>query len=372
MDDFYKILGVNEDADVNDIKKKYRQLAKELHPDKGGNEEEFKKVTSAYETLSDPAKRQEYDLKRKHPGGHFQSGFDPNSIFDEFVKRFNYGGFSNQTSQTQRGNDVRINLTLTLEECAHGVSKKIKYNRSVHCSTCQGSGAKNKNSYSKCNNCNGHGFTSEISQNIFGGLSRQIIPCSHCSGKGKVIHDPCKDCTGHGIVSKEETIDINIPAGVVSEMAFRLEDKGNYIQGSNLPGAMLIVIVELEHDKFTRIENDIYYDLFISIPDAIFGNDSVPVPTLDGLVMIKIDPGSENGKILRLGGKGVPNMDKSHPAGDMYIYVNIYIPKDLSPEDKKYFNKIKANSAFAVTDEKTLNSRGIFKRIKEFSHLKNN
>lgn len=370
MEDLYKILGVDEGASNEDIKKRYRELAKKLHPDKGGNEEEFKKVSGAYDILSDENKRKEYDAQKRMGGhefnfGHF-SHFGENHGMDDFFNKF----FNSRKTQSfSRGEDIRITISVTLKEVLTGIDKKIKYNRQFNCSTCSGTGAKDSNSFKVCGTCSGSGYIFEVQQTMFGGMAQTIQICPTCFGSKKTIADKCISCNGDGLVSKEESLDINVPPGVHHNMEFILSEKGNFKKNNGIAGNLIIRVIQKDDEQFTRVQNDIHSDVFISISDAILGNSELKIPTLESSVKINSDAGIESGHVYRLQGQGLPDFNNPHQRGDLYAHLSIYIPTNLNDEDKKIIQKIFTNKDYIPNNDKTKLLKGSLKKIKSFAKL---
>lgn len=371
MEDYYTILGVNKDASQDNIKKAYKKLVKIHHPDVGGSEVDFKKIAEAYEILSDVEKRRMYDMRGQQPVGGFPGGF---SSYDEMMANvFNQFGFdfgqSNRRSRSaERGADIRINMSFTLSEIAKGVVKKIKYKRNYHCSHCRGSGAKDGSEFMTCNVCQGSGQQIHISNSPLGRM-QTVSTCQGCKGEGRQIKEKCKNCQGNGVVNQDEIIDVSIPAGVSEGMSLELVDKGNYPKGSGPVGKLIIQITEEKHPELYRVNNHIHYDLFISIPDAILGNENIEIPIIDGRAKIKIEAGTENGKVLRLSGKGLPELNNTSVHGDMFVHVNVFIPKSLFEGDISKVEELKKSESFKVTNEKIQGIKGSFNRITEYKNL---
>lgn len=368
MDNYYEILGVPETASQDEIKKAYRKKAKELHPDKGGDENEFKKVTGAYDVLSDENKKINYDNQRKYGGQtHGFEGFPPGFGGSEFFSQF-FGqkhGRGRKNHNVIRGDDLGISLNLTLEELFTGIVKKIKFNKKNKCDKCKGTGAFDDSSYDTCTTCNGTGQNTHTTQTFFGGVQHVIISCNECGGEGKKVKKHCVNCAGSGLVDVEEILDVEIPKGVVGGMRFTLEQKGSFNRKSTIAGDLLVDINEMPHEKFKRINSDLHYDLFITIPDALLGKNDYVVPTIDGNVKINIEAGCEQGKTLRLQMKGMPIFNQNS-YGDLFLHINIYIPKNINQEEIKAFeNKIDFN-----VPEKHL-QKGAFAKMQEFYGLFN-
>jgi len=348
--DYYQILGLNRDADVNDIKKAYRKLAMEYHPDKNpGNpkaEEKFKELGEAYAVLSDPQKKREYDQfgragTRGGAGGF--SGFggagqDPFEIFREvfgggFADIFGMSGDGRRRSTVQRGSDLQVRLKLELEEIGKGVSKKIKLKKMITCERCNGSGAKSGTSTITCPECQGRGEVA-YRQGFFA-ISRT---CGRCLGEGRIIEHPCPVCNGEGRVRGETTIDVEIPAGVAEGQYLTVRGAGNAGPRNGPNGDVLVIIEEKPHDQFQRHGFDILYELSVSFPQAALG-DEVEVPTLTGKARITIAPGTQSGKILRMRGKGIPHLN-SNAVGDQLIRITVFTPTKLTDKDKELLREM--------------------------------
>lgn len=367
-EDLYQLIGVSEDATLDEIKKAYRKKAKELHPDKGGDEEAFKKVSHAFDVLSDQKKRAQYDHQKKFGNqqqnfhGGFQGGFG-----ESFFSQFFHGGQQSHHQTIRKGEDISISLKLTIKEIYSGLLKRIKYARTTPCDACGGTGAYDNNSYTSCAGCQGSGQKIMMGQSFFGGQTRFIKECDECNGTGKSISKNCETC--HGTCTKhiDEFLDLQIPKGIHGGMSFSISEKGNFAKGANISGDLIVNIIEIQDEKFSRLGDDLHCDLFVTIPDSVLGNDHLTIETLDGTVKISLNPGTEPGKTLRLQGKGMPNLNNPNLFGDLYVYVNIYIPKHLSEEDKKTIEKLGKKKVFDVPHNN--HQKGIFKKIKEFNNL---
>jgi molecular chaperone DnaJ len=379
--DFYEVLGVAKNATKDEIKKAYRKKAIEFHPDKNPDnkeaEEKFKLAAEAYEVLSDDTKRQRYD-QFGHDGLRGGSGFSGggmsmDDIFSQFGDIFGDafgGGFSSffggggsrrgGQKRVNRGSNLRVKVKLTLEEIATGVTKKIKVKKYFSCSTCNGTGEKDGDAHRTCPNCKGSGVETRVTQTILGHM-QSTTTCSACGGEGKVITHKCTTCYGEGIAQEEEVIDIKIPAGVSEGVQLAVSGKGNAARRGGVNGDLLVLIEEIEHNDFVRDGSDLLYNLFISIPEAILGTP-VQVPTLDGVVKIKVDPGTQSGKIVRLRGKGLPEL-QAYGKGDLLVRINIFIPKDVSREDKKLLEKLSESSSFNPAEHKDKSFFDKFKGI---------
>ncbi len=371
--DYYEVLGIARSASAEEIKKAYRKLAIQYHPDKNpGNseaEEKFKEAAAAYEVLSNAEKRQNYDrFGHSGPqmgGGGFGGGMDMNDIFEQFGDIFGgaFGSSSSRGGQRggQRGTNIRIKLKLSLEEISDGVTKKIKVNKYSGCSTCHGSGAKAGTQPRTCSTCQGSGQVTQIT-NTFLGQMRTASICPTCQGQGSIITDKCTSCRGEGIERGEEVIEVRIPAGVEEDMQLNMRGKGNAGQRNAPPGDLLIVIEEEEHPLFKRDGQHVFYDLYLNIADAALGT-TVEIPTLGGTARVKIDEGTQSGKTLRLRGKGLPSVNGG-PRGDMFATINVWTPQNLSQEERKMLEGIRGKTNFEPNPDKK--DKGFFDRMREF------
>ena len=377
--DYYEILGVPKNAEQDVIKKAYRKVAIKYHPDKNPDdksaEDKFKEAAEAYEVLSDADKRARYDRfghagVSGNAGGFGGRSMNVEDIFEHFGDIFGdsgspfesfFGGRRASTSTGQRGSNLRIKVGLTMEEVATGINKKIKVKKQSSCSTCGGSGAKDANSVSTCQTCRGSGYVRQV-KSTFLGQMQTTTTCPTCRGTGKTITAHCSKCKGDGRQYSEETIDIEIPAGVGEGMQLSMRGKGNAGKAGGPSGDLLIVIEEIEHPDFIRDGNNVIYDLFINFADAALGT-SVQVPTLQGKVKIKVPPGTQAGKIFRLKGKGLPEV-QGYGKGDLLINVNIWTPKSLNPEEKELLEKMKTLPNFQPSPDKS--EKGFFERMKDF------
>lgn len=378
--DFYEILGVSKSATAEEIKKAYRKKAIEFHPDKNpGNkeaEEKFKEAAEAYEILSDPDKKARYDRFGHQgvggnggPGGGYGGGMSMDDIFQNFGDIFGGSGFESffggQGRQGGRraniGSNLRVKVKLTLEEIANGVEKKIKVNKKVKCKTCSGSGAKDGSGFAACKTCNGTGAVRRVTNTILGQM-QTTTTCPSCQGEGRTISNKCGSCHGSGLMDGEEIVSVNIPAGVSEGMQLSMSGKGSAGERNGINGDLLILIEEVPHDTLKREGNNLIYELYISIPQAILGT-SLEVPTVDGKVKIKIEPGTQGGKILRLRGKGLPSVN-GYGRGDQLIDVNVWTPQKVSSEEKAMLEKLANSESFKPNPGK--NEKGFFDRMKEF------
>ncbi|MGB8489813.1 MAG: molecular chaperone DnaJ [Bacteroidales bacterium] len=377
--DYYEVLGVPRGATKEEIKKAYRKQALKYHPDRNpGNkkaEESFKEAAAAYEILSDDEKRARYD-RFGHDGvgsganGFGGSGMTMEDIFSSFGDIFGdafggFGGFGGSRRSSGRrvskGSNLRVKVKLTLHEVALGTEKKLKVNRYVPCTSCGGTGASDPNSMTTCTTCRGSGHVTRVTNTLLGQMQTTSV-CPTCGGEGKIITKKCTVCYGEGIVQKEDIIKINIPAGVGKGMQMTVEGKGNAARRGGVNGDLLVVIDEEEHPELIREGNDLIYNLFISIPDSILGTH-VEVPTVDNPVKIRIEPGTQPGKILRLRGKGLPEVN-GYGRGDLLVNVNVWIPKDLTREELKAIEKMKESESFTPHPDK--DDKGFFERMRGY------
>lgn len=372
--DYYEILGVDKNATAEEIKKAYRKKAIQYHPDKNpGNkeaEEMFKEAAEAYEVLSDPDKRSRYD-RYGHSGvggsagGGFGGGMSMDDIFSHFGDIFGgFGGFSGfggsgrSSRRVNKGSNLRVKVSLTLAEIAKGVEKKIKVKKYVSCTHCNGTGAAGGTAYSTCSTCRGTGQVTRIANTILGQM-HQTTSCPTCHGEGTVITQSCTHCNGEGLVRQEEIVTIQIPAGVENGMQLSVSGKGNAARRGGINGDLIILIQEEPHPELTRDGSDLIYNLLLSVPDAILGS-TVEIPTVEGKVKVKIDSGTQPGKILRLKGKGLPEIN-SYGQGDLLVKINVFIPKDLTKEEVKLVEKLRESESFST---KQASGQSFFSRMK--------
>jgi molecular chaperone DnaJ len=366
--DYYEVLGVEKTATADEIKKAYRKKAIQYHPDKNPGdkeaEEKFKEAAEAYEVLSNPDKRARYD-QFGHAGmggaagggyGGFSGGnMNMDDIFSMFGDIFGghsggFGGFSGfssgggqSTQRRYRGSDLRVKAKLTLKEVSEGVEKKFKLKKYVQCSCCHGTGADGDSGTETCKTCHGTGSVVRTQQTILGAMQTRTT-CPDCGGEGKIIKKKCKECGGEGIVYGEEIVSVKIPAGVAEGMQLSMNGKGNAGKHNGVPGDLLIVIEEEQHPELIRDDNDLIYNLLLSVPTAALGG-TVEIPTIDGRVKVKIEPGTQPGKVMRLRGKGLPSVN-GYGTGDLLVNVSVYIPETLSKDEKSALEKMSASDNF--------------------------
>ncbi len=382
--DFYEVLGVTKGASDDEIKKAYRKVAMKYHPDRNPDdssaEDKFKEAAEAYEILSDADKKARYDRlghagvdPNMGGGGGFRGGMTMEDIFDQFGDVFGnsgspfesfFGGGSRRSGGQrtgQRGSNLRIKVSLTMEEIANGVTKKIKVKKQSECKTCSGSGAKDSSSVKTCSTCSGSGYVRQV-KSTFLGQMQTTAACPSCNGSGQMITASCGSCKGEGRKYNEETIEIEIPAGVEEGMQLSMRGNGNAGKNGGPSGDLLINIIEKEHESLARDGQNVIYDLFLNFADAALGT-SVEVPTLGGKVKIKIPAGTQAGKIFRLRGKGLPSV-QSYGKGDQLINVNIWTPKKVSAEEEKILEKLRSSKNFAPNPGKS--DKGFFERMKDY------
>jgi molecular chaperone DnaJ len=378
--DYYEILGVGKNAAADEIKKAYRKVAMQYHPDRNPGdksaEEKFKEAAEAYEILSDTDKKAQYDryghagVSGNGRGGFSGGGMNMEDIFSQFGDIFGDDVFGNffgggrgrggQRSRGVRGSNLRIKLKLTYEEIAKGVTKNIKVKKYVGCNTCGGSGAKDKGSIQTCSTCGGSGQVRRV-QNTFLGQMQTVTTCPTCNGEGTTVTAKCGTCKGEGRVYGEETVSIDIPAGVQEGMQLNINGKGNAGERGGSHGDLIILIEEEQHKELQREGLNAAFELHISFTDAVFGTQ-IEVPTIDGRAKIKIPPGTQSGKIFRLKGKGFPAVH-SYEKGDQLIHVNVWTPQNLTAEEKALLEKLNHSQNFKPHPDK--NEKGFFDKIKE-------
>jgi molecular chaperone DnaJ len=383
--DYYDVLGVSKDASQAEIKKAYRKMAIKYHPDKNPNnkeaEEKFKEAAEAYEVLSNPEKRAKYDqfghagVGGGAAGGGFSGGgMSMEDIFshfgDIFGGHFSFGGSSfgggsygggSGRRRMRKGSNLRVRVKLTLSEMAHGVEKKIKIKKYVPCPVCHGTGAEPGTQPTTCPTCHGTGQVTRVT-NTFLGQMQTSTTCPQCGGEGEIITKKCTTCHGDGIVKSEEVVTINIPAGVNDGMQLSLSGKGNAAPRGGIPGDLIVLIEEIPHPSLKRDGNNLLYDLYVSFPDAALGT-TVEIPTVDGKARVKLPAGTQGGKVLRLKGKGLPDVN-GYGKGDLLVNVNIWTPRNLTHEEKRILEKLKDSPNFKPNP--TSKDRSYFDRMREF------
>lgn len=363
-EDFYDILGIGKGATDAEIKKAYRKKAIEYHPDKNPGdasaEEKFKKAAEAYEVLSDPNKKSRYDQfgHQAFEGGGHGGGMNMDDIFSQFGDIFGGGGFSGFSGfggggrqRQMKGGNLRIRVKLTLEEIANGVEKRIKVKRKV-----QASGT----TYKTCGSCNGTGQVTRITNTILGRM-QTASTCPTCGGTGQMIDQKPADADSQGLKVAEETVSVKIPAGVEDGMQLKVSGKGNEAPGSGVPGDLLVAIEEQGHPFLQREGDNLHYDLYISFSEAALGA-SREIDTVSGKVRIKIEEGVQSGKILRLRGKGIPNIN-GYGKGDLLVHVNVWTPKTLNKEQKEFFEKMSKDDHFRPNPDS--GDKSFFEKVKD-------
>ncbi|MDR0769549.1 MAG: molecular chaperone DnaJ [Dysgonamonadaceae bacterium] len=367
--DYYEVLEVSKTASLEEIKKAYRKKAIQYHPDKNPGdkvaEEKFKEAAEAYEVLGNEEKRKRYDqFGHAGVGGasgrDFSGGMTMDDIFSQFGDVFgghfsgfgNFGGFSagfgggRSSQRVNRGADLRVKVRLSLKEIATGIEKKIKVKKYVSCKHCSGTGAENGNAFTTCATCKGSGVVTRVTNTILGSM-QTTSPCPSCGGEGKTITRKCIHCGGEGIVRDEEVITLNIPAGLMEGMQLSMGGKGNAARHGGVNGDLLIVIEEEPHPELIRDQNDLIYNLLLSFPTAALGG-TVEIPTLDGKAKIKIDAGTQSGRVLRLRNKGLPSVN-SYGTGDLLINIVVYVPENLTAEQKNKISALENEANFQPT-----------------------
>ncbi|MFC2107405.1 molecular chaperone DnaJ [Bacteroidota bacterium] len=378
--DYYEILEVSKQATEVEIKKAYRKMALKYHPDKNPDdataEAKFKEAAEAYEVLSNPDKKSRYDQYGhnglRNNGGFGGGGMSMDDIFSNFgdiFETFGFGGFggggggarTQGRRRVNKGSNLRVKVKLTLKEIANGVEKKIKVNKYINCDQCGGTGSHKDGGFTTCSTCHGAGQVSQVT-NTFLGQMRTTSACPTCGGEGQIIKEKCHNCHGHGIIKGEEVIPIKIPAGVEDGMQLSVGGKGNAGARKGIPGDLIVMIEEIPDDDLIRDGRNLIYDKYISFTDAALGA-SIEVPTIEGKARIKVTPGTQGGKVLRLKGKGLPDLN-SYGRGDLLININVWTPKILSKEEKGMLERLQDSENFKPNP--TNKDKSFFERMKEY------
>ena len=376
--DYYEVLGVGKNATPEELKKAYRKLALQYHPDRNPGdkeaEEKFKEAAEAYDVLSNPDKKARYD-QFGHAGvdsAYGQGGMDMNDIFSQFGSIFSdlfgggfrtgftgFGGGGGGARRVLRGTNLRIKVKLTLEEIDRGCEKKIKVSKYVPCKSCNGTGSSDGKNET-CSHCHGTGVVTETRRTMLGMMQTQSA-CPQCGGEGTIVKNKCHECHGDGIVKSDEIITIKIPAGVQDGMQLAMQGQGNAAPRGGIAGDLIVLVEELEHDTFERQESNLYYNAFITYAQAAMGG-TVEIPTLNGKVKIKVEQGTPSGKVVRLRGKGLPEMN-GYGRGDLLVSLNVWVPKSLTKEERKTLEDLDKHDNFQPNPTKQ--ERGFFDKMKE-------
>lgn len=364
--DYYEILGVAKSASEAEIKKAYRKLALKYHPDKNPGdtaaEDKFKEAAEAYEVLSNPEKKSRYD-QFGHAGmggaGGFGGGMNMDDIFSQFGDIFggafggSFGG-SRGGRRVVKGSNLRVKMKLTLQEIAEGVTKKIKVNKLVNSPDV---------TFKTCSTCNGSGRITRVSQTFLGAMQTQTT-CSTCQGAGKMIDKKPADADANGLIRKEEVIEIEIPAGVMEGMQLSVTGKGNAGPFDGIPGDLIVVIEEIPHEDLKRDEENLHHEVFVNFVDTVLGS-SIEIPTVNGRAKIKIEPGTQSGKVLRLKGKGLPSL-QGYATGDLFVHINVWTPQKVSKEEREILEKLRESENF--NPDPNHKDKGFFQRMKDMFH----
>lgn len=385
--DYYEVLEVAKDASNDEIKKAYRKKAMQYHPDRNADdpsaETKFKEAAEAFEVLKDDQKRARYD-QFGHEGMRGAGGFggEPdfqNVDFEDIFSRFGdifggdmgdmFGGRGRQSRGGRRsagvpGNDMKISIKLSLEEIAFGVEKKLKVKKYIVCDSCNGTGAETENDFMTCGTCSGTGEYRQVSKTMFGSFVN-VQPCPTCNGEGRTIKSKCGKCSGEGRIRSDESISVKIPAGVKDSNYITLRGKGNAGIRGGEAGSLIVMLEEKEHEYFEREGDDIYYDMQVSIPEAILGTQ-IEVPTLKGKAKLKVEAGTQSGKLLRMKEKGIQTLNSSR-RGDQYVKVNVFVPTKIDEDERELVEQLKDSDHFDPLKQKESDG-GFFSRIKNMFH----
>lgn len=362
--DYYEVLGVAKSASASEIKKAYRKLALKYHPDKNEGdadaENKFKEAAEAYEVLSNSEKKSRYDQfgHAGMGGGGFGGGMNMDDIFSQFGDIFGgafggAGGFGGPRggARVVKGSNLRVKMKLSLQEIAEGVQKKIKVNKLVNAPGV---------TYKDCSACNGTGRVTRVSQTFLGAMQTQST-CNVCRGAGKMIDKKPNDADAQGLKRQEEVVEIEIPAGVEEGMQLSVTGKGNAGPFNGIPGDLIVVIEEIEHEDLRRDGEHLHYDAYVNFVDAVMGH-SIEIPTVSGKAKIKVEPGTQSGKVLRLKGKGLPHVQR-YGQGDLFVHINVWTPKKVSKEEKEILEKLRGSDNFTPSPDH--HDKGFFQRMKD-------
>lgn len=378
--DYYEILDVSRSASPGEIKKAYRKKALEYHPDRNAgdssSEQRFKEAAEAYEVLRDPDKRSRYDrfghagVKNGGGSGFGGAGMSMDDIFSQFgdiFEGFGFGGGgfgaggSSRRRRANQGSNLRVRVKLSLEEITNGVNKKIKVKKYLQCEPCSGTGAKEGNAWDQCSTCHGSGQVTRVTNTILGQM-QTASACPACGGEGQTIREKCPKCTGNGVIKGDDIISVDIPPGVDDGMQLSVSGKGNAPARGGVPGDLIILVETKEHEHLQRDGNNLLYNMYISFPQAVMGTTAT-VPTIDGKVKVKVEPGTQPGKILRLRNKGIPYLQR-RSRGDQLININVWTPQQVSKEEKEMLEKLNQSDNFSPDPGK--DERSFFQKMKEY------